>query len=407
VQFRHRLVDLLRPGGATEGVAILFIDLDRFKAVNDTLGHPVGDELLRAAAKRLCHCVRQMDMVARLGGDEFAIIQSGAVQPPAARALADRLVREFAEPFEVGGHQVLVGASVGIALSPQDGSEPDELLRNADLALYEAKAGGRGGHRFFRSQMTDHAQGRRELETDLRDALAQEQFELHYQPIVDLASRRVVAFEALLHWHHPDRGLVGSESFLTIAEKSGAIDAIGAWALNAAIRQAASWPDTMAIAVNLSPVQLRGGRLPALVAEALRESGLPADRLELEIAESMRWTEDASHQALLQQLRALGVGIVLDDFGVGSSSLSALRSFRFKRIKIHRSLVHDVVDDREAAAVVQAIATLGGSLGMAITASGVERQVQLDRLRTLGCGEAQGQFLGRPLPAAELSFDRA
>jgi EAL domain-containing protein (putative c-di-GMP-specific phosphodiesterase class I) len=200
---------------------------------------------------------------------------------------------------------------------------------------------------------------------------------------------------------------VGSDAFLTIAEESGSIDAIGAWALNAAIRQAVGWPDTMAIAVNLSPVQLRGSRLPALVAEALRESGLRADRLELEISESMRWTEDASHQALLQELRALGVGIVLDDFGVGSSSLSSLRSFRFKRIKIHRSFVRDVVHDSEAAAVVQAIATLGGSLGMAITADGVERQDQLDRLRTLGCREAQGHFLGSPVPAAGLTFERA
>ena len=402
VQFRERLNELLQQGGLPDPVAVLFIDLDHFKAVNDTLGHPIGDQLLCVAAQRLCRCVRTNDLVARLGGDEFAIIQTGASQPAAARSLAERLVREFAEVFEVSGHQVLVGASVGVALAPGDGTDPDDLLKNADLALYSAKSAGRGTHRFFRTQMVELAQGRRALENDLREAEARNELELHFQPIVALPTDSVVCFEALLRWRHPVRGMVMPDSFIPLAEETGLIEPIGAWVLREALAQAMTWPAHVSVAVNLSPVQIKGGNLPDMVAGALRASGIEPQRVQLEITENVRLAEDPANLSLLHELRSLGVCICLDDFGVGYSSLSYLRSFPFKKIKIDRSFVRDVAGSAEAAAIVRAITTLGASLGMAITAEGVEHQEQLQVLRSLGCDEAQGYLLSRPVPASEL-----
>ena len=402
VQFRERLTELQTPDDIDDCTAVLLIDLDRFKSVNDTLGHPVGDQLLRATAQRLMACVRHGDLVARLGGDEFAIVQVGSAQPAAARLLAERLVRELAAPFEIDGHQVLVGGSVGVALSKDEGSDPDELLKKADLALYDAKAAGRGTHSFFRTQMVEQAKGRRALEIDLRVAQARGELELHYQPIVDLATQRVVCMEALLRWRHPERGMVMPDSFIPLAEETGLIEPLGAWVLSEAFDRARNWPAQVSIAVNLSPVQFKSGNLRSVVAAALRESGIAPQRVELEITESVRLAENSANLAVLHELRALGVRICLDDFGVGYSSLSYLRSFPFSKIKIDRSFVREICSSNEAAAIVRAITTLGSSLDMTITAEGVERETQFGVLRELGCDQAQGYLFSTPRPIDEV-----
>jgi diguanylate cyclase (GGDEF)-like protein len=402
VLFRERLDEAVRSSTTGEALAVLCIDLDRFKAVNDTLGHPVGDELLRAVAQRLSECVRQTDLVARLGGDEFAIIQTGAPQPAAANALADRLVRVIAAPFDVAGYQVMVGASVGAALSPHDGLDPDELLKKADLALYNAKSEGRGVFSFFQAEMDERAQGRRALELDLRQAIGNAELEAFYQPIVGLGARNVVAFEALLRWRHPVRGMVMPDCFIPLAEESGMIEQLGQWVLREACVQATKWPSEVGVAVNLSPVQFKSGSLVSVVKSALESSGLAPSRLELEITESVLLAENSINLTILHQLHALGVRVCLDDFGVGYSSLSYLRSFPFKKIKIDRSFVRDMVENREAAAIIRAIAALGTTLGMAITAEGVENEEQLEKLQELGCDEVQGYYLSPPRPAADV-----
>ena len=410
VLFRARLNEALARGDGVAPIAVLFIDLDRFKAVNDTLGHPVGDELLRNVAQRLCECVRQTDLVARLGGDEFAIIQTDAPQPHAARALAERLVRVMAMPFDLAQHQVQVGTSVGVALSPGDGLNPDELLKRADLALYDAKAAGRGTFSFFRLQMDEQARSRRSLEIDLRCAADNGELELHYQPIValaqaavsSLAGRSVVGFEALLRWRHPVHGMVMPDRFIPLAEETGLIEPIGAWVIEQAFAQAATWPAHVSIAVNLSPVQLKSGKLPRVVSSALQRHGLAPGRVELEITESVLLAENSVNVAILHELRALGVRIALDDFGVGYSSLSYLRSFPFKKIKIDRSFVRDVVGNKEAAAIVRAMTTLGRSLEMTITAEGVETEEQFACLIAIGCDQAQGYLISPPRPACDL-----
>ncbi len=403
VLFRERLNEAVGRSSAGESLAVLCIDLDRFKSVNDTLGHPVGDQLLRAAAQRLCECVRQGDLVARLGGDEFAIIQADAAQPAAAHALAERLVRMIAAPFQIAGHQVVVGASVGVVLSPHDGLDPDDLLKRADLALYDAKSAGRGTHSFFRPHMDEQALGRRELEIDLRQAVERGQIDIHYQPIVDVHTRQVLAFEALLRWRHPVRGMVTPDVFIALAEETGLIEPLSEWVLQRAFAEAMRWPSQVSVAVNLSPMQFRGGHLVRAVSAALQCSGLPAGRVELEITESVRLAEDSINLNILRALHGLGARICLDDFGVGYSSLSYLRSFPFKKIKIDRSFVRDVAGNAEAAAIIQAIATLGRSLNMSITAEGVEDPEQLERLRELGCDEAQGYYFSRPRPAGEVN----
>ena len=404
VLFRQRLDASLAPGSATAPLAVLCIDLDRFKAVNDTLGHPVGDALLRLVSQRVGECLRHNDLVARLGGDEFAIIQCGGPQPGAARGLAQRLVRVLAVPFEIDGHQVMVGASVGLVLAPDDGTDPDDLMKKADMALYAAKAAGRGTFAFFRPQMDEQAQRRRGLEIDLRCAVEKNELELHYQPIVSLGlgQRQVVGFEALLRWRHPVRGLVAPDVFIGLAEDAGLIDPIGDWVLNEAFMQAAQWPAAIGVAVNLSPVQLKSGNLVEVVSAALQRAGLAAHRVDLEITESVLLAENSINVATLHRLRGLGVRISLDDFGVGYSSLSYLRSFPFKKLKIDRSFIRDVVGNREAVAIVRAMTTLGKSLDMLITAEGVETEEQYACVRELGCDEAQGYLISAPRPAAEV-----
>jgi diguanylate cyclase (GGDEF)-like protein/PAS domain S-box-containing protein len=401
--FRERLGRALAAARRRGGpVAVLCLDLDRFKPVNDTLGHPVGDALLRAVAARLLACVREGDTAARLGGDEFAVLQAGAGQPEAAGALARRLVEALSAPYEVLGHQVVVGASVGVALAPGDGRDPDELLKRADMALYRAKADGRGTFRSFEPGMDARLQARRLLELDLRKALAAGELELHYQPLVDLRTGAVSALEALLRWRHPARGLVPPGEFVPLAEEIGLIVPVGGWVLRRACADAAGWPGGVRVAVNLSAAQFRGRELVAAVVGALAAAGLAPARLELEITETVLLRDGEATLATLRELRALGVRIAMDDFGTGYSSLGYLRSFPFDKIKIDRCFVRDLGASADCEAIVRAVTGLGGSLGIATTAEGVETEEQLERLRAEGCDEAQGFHLGRPMPAADI-----
>ncbi len=401
--FQERLAAALAgpPGGAPSGhggaAAVLLVDLDRFKAVNDSLGHPAGDALLRAAAGRMRSALRAGDLAARLGGDEFALLLHGAPDRPAVQALAARLLDLLARPFIVGGRVAVVGASIGAVLAPADGTEPDALLSRADLALYASKDRGRGRFSFFAPEMQARAEARRELEQELRAALPLGQFELHYQPQFDLARNRLSGFEALLRWRQPGRGgLVPPDAFIPLAEEIGLISAIGEWVLRAACAEAARWPGELCVAVNVAAPQFETGRLVGAVGDALAASGLPGHRLELELTESALLRYGGATLEQLRALKRLGVQVSLDDFGTGHSSLTQLRSFPFDRVKIDRSFADD-------AAVVRAVAALGASLGMRTTAEGVETPDQLRRLREEGCTEAQGYLLGRPVPAAALA----
>ncbi|MCB1883174.1 MAG: EAL domain-containing protein [Geminicoccaceae bacterium] len=397
---RHFLESLSRAVGQGP-VALLCLDLDRFKPVNDTLGHPIGDALLRVVAERLCGAVRKGDTVARLGGDEFAVLLEGLDVAGATDGLARRLVDLIGRTYIVDGHMINIGVSVGIALAPNDAADPDTLLKHADLALYRAKGQGRGTFRFFEPGMDAALQARRRMETELRQALGQRAFELHYQAQQDLASGRINGFEALLRWRHPERGLVPPVEFIPLAEETGLIVQIGEWVLRTACKEAMRWPDDVSIAVNLSVAQFKSPRLVAVVAAALKTTGLAPRRLELEITESLLMQNDADHVGVLRALHDLGVRIAMDDFGTGYSSLSTLHSFPFDKIKIDRSFVDGLKRDPRSAAVVHAVAALGGCLGIATTAEGVETDEQLQDLIAKGCTEVQGYLIGRPLPAEE------
>ena len=385
-----------------KSVAVLCLDLDRFKSVNDTLGHAFGDTLLRTVAERIRSVVRQSDTIARLGGDEFAILQAGVGQPGAAAALAQRLVDLIGRSYVLDGQLVNIGVSVGLALGPNHGVDPDQLLRNADLALYEAKAGGRGRFCFFEPAMDERMQARRRLELDLRKALAMRELELHYQPQMSVETGRLVGFEALLRWQHPERGLVPPSEFVPLAEETGLIVRIGEWVLRAACREAARWPSELSLAVNLSPVQFQSQRLLDAVRDALAQSGLNPARLELEITEGVLLQESGTTLAVLHALRRLGVRIAMDDFGTGYSSLSYLRSFPFDKLKIDQSFVRGLFSSADCAAIVRAVAALGASLGISTTAEGVETLEQMGRIREEGCTEAQGYLFSRPVPASEV-----
>ena len=404
VLFHEQLEQGLRRAGSGDQLAVLCLDLDHFKDINDSLGHPIGDALLKEVGRRLRATVGESDTVARLGGDEFSVVQIGRSEEAAARSLAGRLVEAISAPYEIDDHQIVIGVSIGISLSPQDGSDPDELLKNADLALYRAKADGRGTYRFFETGMDARAQARRLLEMDLRAALQRDEFQPYYQPIRDVASGRVVAFEALLRWNHPQRGLIAPINFIPLAEETGLIVQLGEFMLRSACADAATWPDDIDVAVNLSPVQFKNPNLIASVTEALTASGLAARRLELEITESVLLQNSEATLTTLHELRAMGVRISLDDFGTGYSSLSYLRSFPFDKIKIDRSFVSELATREDSMAIIRAVTGLGRSLGIVTTAEGVENDAQLELLRREGCTQAQGYLFSKPRPASDVAL---
>ena len=379
--------------------AVLCFDLDHFKSVNDAYGHPAGDALLQRVAERTVGIVRATDTVCRLGGDEFAVLLPNLEQAEEAGELARRLICELSEPFRLECGSILVGASVGIAVAPRDGLSPGDLLKSADTALYRAKLEERGTFRFFEPEMDARLQARMALERDLRQAIQEQQFELAYQPMLDLATDQILGFEALLRWRHPQRGNVPPSEFIPVAEETGLICTLGAWALHQACMEAAHWPHRIKVAVNLSTVQFKQKTLVETVSQALLKARLPAKRLELEVTESLLLSDKASTQGALHALRALGISISIDDFGTGYSSLSYLRSFPFDKIKIDQSFIRDLSDAENSIGIVRAILGLGRSLGMTTIAEGVETLDQLERLRQEGCSEAQGFLLGRPVSA--------
>jgi diguanylate cyclase (GGDEF)-like protein/PAS domain S-box-containing protein len=402
--FQDRLHEALQRGKSGQRrVAVLCVDLDLFKNVNDSFGHPMGDRLLKQVAGRLKAEVSGDNLVARLGGDEFAIVLAADASPNGASDFAARMIRILSESYDIDGIEVTVGASIGIALSPGDGETSEELMRNADMALYRAKSEGGGVHRFFEREMDQQARRRRDMELDLRRAFANGEFELHYQPLVDIAADRISGFESLLRWRHPEKGMISPAEFVPVAEDIGLIVALGEWVLREACTEAAKWPADIKVAVNLSPVQFRSRNLVQVVISALAHSGLSPRRLELEITESLFLAETAANLAILHQLRGLGVSISMDDFGTGYSSLSYLRSFPFDKIKIDRSFVKDLVERSDCVAIVRAISGLGRSLNITTTAEGVETADQLDWLRAEGCNEVQGFLFSAAKPASEIA----
>lgn len=386
---------------------VFMLDLDLFKTVNDSLGHPVGDELLKVVAGRLSACIRETDTVARLGGDEFAILATAdGDQREAAIATANRLLGAVAAPCDLDGHHVNIGTSVGIALAPEHGTDVDQLVKNADLALYKAKSEGRDAYRIFEDAMGVEVRTRRAHQIDLRNALSNDEFELYYQPIVDIQTRQTASIEALIRWHHPQRGMIPPADFIPLAEESGLINQIGEWVLRKACSDALHWPPHIKVSVNLSAVQFRKIGPIDSFCQTLRESGLQPERLELEITESVLLQGNAENVETLHRLRLMGISIVLDDFGTGYSSLSYLRMFPFDKIKIDRSFVHELAKNADCAAIVSAVAGLGRSLRIDTVAEGVETEDQLLLVHAAGCTHAQGYLFGRPCPVAELKFGR-
>jgi predicted signal transduction protein with EAL and GGDEF domain len=358
--------------------------------------------LLKGVADRLRGCARETDTIARLGGDEFAIIMTSIEEAPDAALLSKRIREAIIEPYELDGHQIVIDISIGISIAPDDAGTPDQLLRNADMALYGAKSDGRGTFRFFEPEMDARMKERRELEMDLRKALANNEFELHYQPLINLKTNEISAFEALLRWHHPKRGVTSPSEFIPVAEETGLIIPLGEWVLHRACAETANWPSNIKVAVNLSPAQLKCRNLVESVSKALATSGMAATRLQIEITETVLMQNTFATLATLHKLRALGAQIAMDDFGTGYSSLSYLRSFPFDKIKIDRSFIEDLSNGREPLAIVRAVAGLANSLSMTSTAEGVETQQQLEKLQAVGCTEMQGHLFSRARPAAEI-----
>ena len=383
-------------------VAVLCVDLDLFKNVNDSFGHPMGDRLLRLVADRLRSQVRDGHLAARLGGDEFALILAADISPSEVSDFSARLIDVLSASYDIDGIEVVIGASIGVAQSPRDGTTSEELMRNADMALYRAKSEGGGVHCFFEPEMNLLAQKRREMEVDLRHAFTNGEFEIHYQPLIDIGANRISAFESLLRWRHPSKGMISPADFIPVAEDIGLIVSIGEWVLREACTEATKWPSDVKVAVNLSAVQFRSRNLVQAVISALAHSGLSPRRLEVEITESVFLAETEANLAILHQLRALGVSISMDDFGTGYSSLSYLRSFPFDKIKIDRSFVKDIARRPDCVAIVRAISGLGRSLNITTTAEGVETVDQLDWLRSEGCNEVQGFLFSAAKPASEL-----
>ena len=402
--FKEQLDEALKDVSVTpHPLAVLFLDLDGFKAVNDTLGHSVGDLLLKSIAAKLRDLLPSTDRIARLGGDEFAILQISSAQPISSTQIAERIIEIVSQPHDIDGHDVTVGASIGVAIARPGEISTENLLKSADLAMYSAKSEGRGTYRIFDPQMDAMVQTRRSLERDMRTALAQGGFELYYQPLVNLQTKRVTAFEALMRWNHKERGAVPPSEFIPVAEDMGLIVQLGEWALRHACMEAVAWPDDIRVCVNLSPLQFSKGNLVSTVVSALASSGLPASRMELEITESVLLEKSERNIAILNQLRKLGVRISMDDFGTGYSSIGYLRSFPFDKIKIDQSFVRDLLVDKGSLAIVRAIASLGVSFGMITTAEGVETEEQMRCLNLEGCIEVQGYLYSKPIEANQVT----
>jgi diguanylate cyclase (GGDEF)-like protein/PAS domain S-box-containing protein len=400
VLFSQRLTAALREDrDARRLTATLGLDLDNFKNVNDALGHQVGDELLRSVAVRLHSVLRDQDTLARSGGDEFSVVLPGLSHQQEAEVVASRLIETIRPPFNVDGHNLSVGLSIGIAIADSGMTTPDQLLRCADMALYEAKRNGRNRFEHFTAAMGDMAQKRRIIESDLREALTSRQLKLYYQPITNNLHQEIIGYEALMRWHHPQKGTIMPMDFIPIAEETGLIHSLGAYALYEACREAATWPGDQSVAVNLSPLQFKNSALVSVVEAALKDSGLAPHRLEVEITESVLLDNTLVNIHILQKLKALGVHIALDDFGTGYSSLSYLRSFPFDKIKIDKSFINDMHDSREALAIIRAITGMSRSLDIQITAEGVESNEQFERLKAEGCTLFQGYYFGRPQPS--------
>jgi diguanylate cyclase (GGDEF)-like protein len=391
-----------------DSFAVLLLDLDRFKHVNDTLGHAVGDALLREIAARLKASLRETDVLARLGGDEFAIVQDRENdQRDAASVLAERIIKVIAEPFEIEGNEVNIATSIGIALAPEHATSSDSLMKMADLALYRAKSAGRNGYRFFDPEMSMAASARHELENELRHAIQQGELELHYQPIVETKTRLICGAEALIRWRHPTKGIILPDQFIPLAEETGMITQIGEWLLQTACADAASWPVGIKVAVNLSAVQFRKNNLVDIAICALAQSGLSPERLELEITETALIESATECLPILRQFKNLGIAIALDDFGTGYSSLSQLMLFPFDKIKVDRSFTQNLTKRTECAAIIAATLTLARSLDIETTAEGVETLDQYRLLRLAGVTSLQGYLFQRPCPSSEIDFNSA
>jgi diguanylate cyclase (GGDEF)-like protein len=401
-QFHERLEHELLQIREGEQLAVIYVDIDEFKSVNDTLGHLTGDELLKAVAVSLGRCVKPTDFVARLGGDEFAVVQTAVKDRQEVSDLVTRIYRSIREPYECLGHRVTTDASIGIALAPQDGGDLDQLLKNADLAMYAAKAAGRRTFRFFEPAMDARVKARRILEMDLRQAIVEGGLEVYYQPCVGLSDNQITGCEALLRWRHPERGMIPPSEFIPVAEETGLINELGKWALTTACSEAATWPGHIKLAVNVSPIQFKDDTFALKVVAALAASGLPASRLELEITEAVLIRDDETALAILHQLRATGVRIALDDFGTGYSSLSYLQRFPFDKIKIDRCFVSDIAEPDGSSSIIRAVVSIAAARDITTTAEGVETEEQRNLLRTFGCTEMQGYLFSPAKPAAEL-----
>ena len=408
-EFNAKLEDaskrMKRGGGA---VTVMMLDLDKFKAVNDTLGHPAGDQLLIEVGRRLQSTIRETDVLARLGGDEFAIIQEGgSSQHEGAIALALRIIDAISRPFDLNGHEASIGTSIGIALAPENGVEPEELMKSADLALYDVKANGRNDFRLYHPTMLEFAHTQQSAESELRNAIAREEFELHYQPVVDVKTSRLCGVEALVRWRHPAKGLIAPDQFIPLAESTGLIVPLGDWILQRACADAATWPAHIKIAVNISAVQFKRGNLFDVILCTLVETGLAPERLELEITETSLLENQEAHLATIRQLKNLGISIALDDFGTGYSSVTYLTSFPFDKIKIDRSFTQGALTRRDCAAVVSSVLALAQGLGITTTVEGIETREQLKYMREAGVDLAQGYLFGRPVPISQLDLNLA
>ena len=401
--FNETLQRTLKRNSGSGWVGVLCLDLDQFKSVNDTLGHPVGDTLLREVARRLQTAVRPDDLVARLGGDEFAVLINALQSPEELELSALRIIEAIRQPFILEGMQVMTSASVGIAIGDASETDAFELMKRADLALYAAKTNGRNRFAHFEVGMDEAARERRELEMDLRAALVRDEFELHYQPLINVETGRTVSYEALLRWNHPIRGVVMPTKFIPLAEETGLIVQIGEWVIRHATHELAKWPNHLRVSVNVSPAQMRSAHLVGTVVNAVANAGIDPTRLELEITESVLMHDSEVNIAILHKLRAFGVRISLDDFGTGYSSLNYLRSFPFDKIKIDRCFVDGIHESEDCQAIVRAVTGLAGSLGMTTTAEGVENELQMDELRNQGCTEVQGYLFARPTRAEEFT----